>query len=653
MKRLIYILIALPLSVMLNAQKNLSLYEYWIDRDYDNRQERYLSQTEENIAFSIDTQNLEEGIHDVSLHIKDNEGNWSETVCSYYYVTRYRRLEGSRVTTCEYWLDDEYALRRQQTVTGDKVALAVDMSAMQAGMHTLSLRMKDDNGNATATVRSYIYVRTAPETISGDVVECEYWLDDEYALRRQQTVTGDKVALAVDMSAMQAGMHTLSLRMKDDNGNATATVRSYVYVRTAPETVSGDVVECEYWTDDDSSAKKVVAVSGENIAMSIDASSLSFGKHTLSLRVKNAQGNYSGVITDSFYKLPVEEESGTPVTCEYWIDQDFANRKEVPVTGGAVVFTVDASDSLDGMHMLSWRIRDDKGKYGGLNSSMYFKHTTVAPAEDITWYQYWWNDRADMAVRNDVSSNGIFTLEDIVEVPDYVSETRGLETGTAEFHILFGNDKGIISNIITETVTDKIPPTSHMNPLPSTQETSRQELSWSGTDKWSGVMDYTVYVYNDMEEQFVPYVENTSDTVITYYCSQKDHVVKFFVIARDSMGNVEPMKTEAETEVRFMYVDVYPPTTELQASSGTVNVGEAVELTWRSIDDSNDIAVTNIYYSEDDGPLILWKTVAGESTATFKGKAGSTYHFIVTACDTEGNLEKPNIAKAVKVHFNN
>ena len=581
MKRLIYILIALPLSVMLNAQKNLSLYEYWIDRDYDNRQERYLSQTEENIAFSIDTQNLEEGIHDVSLHIKDNEGNWSETVCSYYYVTRYRRLEGSRVTTCE------------------------------------------------------------------------YWLDDEYALRRQQTVTGDKVALAVDMSAMQAGMHTLSLRMKDDNGNATATVRSYVYVRTAPETVSGDVVECEYWTDDDSSAKKVVAVSGENIAMSIDASSLSFGKHTLSLRVKNAQGNYSGVITDSFYKLPVEEESGTPVTCEYWIDQDFANRKEVPVTGGAVVFTVDASDSLDGMHMLSWRIRDDKGKYGGLNSSMYFKHTTVAPAEDITWYQYWWNDRADMAVRNDVSSNGIFTLEDIVEVPDYVSETRGLETGTAEFHILFGNDKGIISNIITETVTDKIPPTSHMNPLPSTQETSRQELSWSGTDKWSGVMDYTVYVYNDMEEQFVPYVENTSDTVITYYCSQKDHVVKFFVIARDSMGNVEPMKTEAETEVRFMYVDVYPPTTELQASSGTVNVGEAVELTWRSIDDSNDIAVTNIYYSEDGGPLILWKTVAGESTATFKGKAGSTYHFIVTACDTEGNLEKPNIAKAVKVHFNN
>lgn len=581
MKRLIYILIALPLSVMLNAQKNLSLYEYWIDRDYDNRQERYLSQTEENIAFSIDTQNLEEGIHDVSLHVKDNEGNWSETVCSYYYVTRYKRQGGTQVTTCEYWLDDEYALRRQQTVT-------------------------DDN-----------------------------------------------VALAVDMSAMQPGMHTLSLRMKDDNGNATATVRSYVYVRTAPETVSGDVVECEYWTDDDSSAKKVVAVSGENIAMSIDASSLSFGKHTLSLRVKNAQGNYSGVITDSFYKLPVEEESGTPVTCEYWIDQDFANRKEVPVTGGAVAFTVDASDSLDGMHLLSWHIRDDKGRYGALNSCMYYKYTPDSQAENITWYQYWWNDRADMAVRNDVSSNGIFTLEDIVEVPDYVSETRGLETGTAEFHILFGNDKGIISNIITETVTDKIPPTSHMNPLPSTQETSRQELSWSGTDKWSGVMDYTVYVYNDMEEQFVPYVENTSDTVITYYCSQKDHVVKFFVIARDSMGNVEPMKTEAETEVRFMYVDVYPPTTELQASSETVNVGEAVELTWRSIDDSNDIAVTNIYYSEDGGPLILWKTVAGESTATFKGKAGSTYHFIVTACDTEGNLEKPNIAKAVKVHFNN
>ena len=583
MKRWIIILITFPLFTILHAQnRGLSSYEYWIDRNYDNHKKVSLSQVEENISFSIDTKDLIEGIHDISLRIQDTDGNWSGIVSSYYFVTRYKRNEGTRVTSCEYWIDDDYTQRRTADVSGESFALTLDMMQLHSGMHTVSLRMKDDKNNFTGIVRSYCFVRPVPEQTAGEVVSCEYWIDNDFAQR------------------------------------------------------------------------KTVSVSGENIALALDMSELTNGKHTISMRVTNEQGNYSGVITDSFYKFSVEEEAGKIVACEYWTDEDFANKKEVAIgNDGTVTFSIDASSQTDGMHMLSWRIRDDKGKYGGLNSSMYFKHTTVAPAENITWYQYWWNDRADMAVRNDVSSNGIFTLEDIVEVPDYVSETRGLETGTAEFHILFGNDKGIISNIITETVTDKIPPTSHMNPLPSTQETSRQELSWSGTDKWSGVMDYTVYVYNDMEEQFVPYVENTSDTVITYYCSQKDHVVKFFVIARDSMGNVEPMKTEAETEVRFMYVDVYPPTTELQASSETVNVGEAVELTWRSIDDSNDIAVTNIYYSEDDRPLILWKTVAGESTATFKGKAGSTYHFIVTACDTEGNLEKPNIAKAVKVHFNN
>ena len=132
-----------------------------------------------------------------------------------------------------------------------------------------------------------------------------------------------------------------------------------------------------------------------------------------------------------------------------------------------------------------------------------------------------------------------------------------------------------------------------------------------------------------------------------------DYTAKFFVIARDSMDNVEPMKTESETEIRFMYVDIYPPTTTTEVSSTNVEVGESVELSWYSTDDVNEVKNNIIYYSEDGGPWILWKTVTDTTSITFKGRKGATYKFIVTGQDSEGNKERPDISKAVSVHFNN
>jgi hypothetical protein len=463
----------------------------------------------------------------------------------------------------------------------------------------------------------------------------------------------ENISFTIDAGEMVEGMHSISLHVQDEEGNWSSISSDRFLVFHANTLETPQLTSCEYWIDGDKEHQKEIAVDGANIAFAIDGTELSEGQHTISLRVKNDLGEYSNTITDIFFKFNAEAEAGTPVACEYWIDQDFANRKTTAVTNGSVAFTIDASSQTDGMHQVSWRVLDDKGNHGALNSSSYYKYSPVLPAEDIAWYQYWWNDRSDLGVRKEVTTKGALTLEDVFEVPDYVAETKGMETGTAEFHILFANNHGNISSITTEVVTDKIPPVSSMKPLPETQVTNMQMLSWGGTDKWAGVKDYTVYVYNEEEGQWKVYEENTTETSLPYYCSKYDFVAKFFVLARDSMDNVEPMKNEAEAQVRFMYVDIYPPETRLEVSSETIDAGESVELNWISADDVHEVKKNNIYFSEEDGPLILWKTVTDTSSAIFKGKKGTTYKFIVTGQDSEGNQEAPNISNAITVHFNN
>ena len=583
MRRWLIILLALPLFTTLLAQnRKLTQYEYWLDKNYEARISGNLSGSEELINVQIDTREMDEGMHTISIHTGDETGAWSGILHSSFLVFRPEVSEGTRLKSYEYWLDKNYEARISGNLSGSEelINVQIDTREMDEGMHTISIHTGDETGAWSGIFHSSFLV-FRPEVSEGtQLTSCEYWIDENFEQRQE------------------------------------------------------------------------IAATGEDVAFSIDANNLANGRHTISLRAKNNLGVYSGILHNSFFKFEVEERGGTPVLCEYWFDGDFASKQEVPVTNGSVTFYAETQGQTEGMHSLSWRIKDDKGIYSSIHSSHYYKYVPSISAEDIAWYQYWWNDRSDLAVRKEVTTSGELALQDIFEVPDYVAESNDLERGIAEFHILFCNDKGILSGITTEVVEDRIPPVSHMDLLPPSQETNMQMLSWSGSDKWAGVKDYTVYVYENTKKEWIPFIEHTTETSAPFYCASSDEVMKFFVIARDSLDNEEPMKTEAETQIRFMYTDIYPPTTTLSVSSETANAGEAIQLTWETIDDVNEIEVNNVYFSEDGGPLILWKSVTGTNSVTFKGKGGSTYQFIVTGRDAMGNSEKPEMENAVTVRFN-
>ena len=653
MRRWLIILFVLPLFTTLLAQnRRLVQYEYWLDKDYTSRTTIPLSGSEELINMQIDTHEMIEGIHSISFRVVDETGAWSGTINSTYLVFRSEKHKETQLTNYEYWFDEEYDQRQTTGIQDGLIAMQLDVTSLTPGMHYFCYRVLDSYGNASSIQRTLFFVQPIQENRNGEVRTCEYWFDEETEQKQTTGIQDGLIAMQLDVTSLTPGVHYFCYRVLDSYGNACSTQRNLFFVIPAQDTNERKIIACEYWIDGNYAQTHEIAVTGANIVFSLDEADLEDGMHSISLRIKNNLGEYSSLLYDSFYKYSVEDKSGTPIVCEYWFDGDFANRKEKPVTDGNVVFSVETSEQTDGMHSLSWRIKDNKGVYSATYNSQYYKHLPITPSDKIVWYQYWWNEHIDLAVRKDVSTEGELTMEEIFEVPDYIAETNNQPTGKAEFHILFCNDKGNLSCITDEIIEDRIPPVSHMTPLPETQVTNEQVISWSGSDKWTGVKDYTLYVYNDADNLWHKYVENYSDTTVIYYCSRYDYVAKFFVIARDSLDNVEPMKTEAEAQIRFMYTDIYPPTTKLHASAENIYNEGHVNLTWETVDDTNQIVGNNIYYSEEDGPLILWKTVSGINSVSFRGKAGTTYKFIVTGRDSEGNQERPDISKSVTVRFN-
>ena len=99
-------------------------------------------------------------------------------------------------------------------------------------------------------------------------------------------------------------------------------------------------------------------------------------------------------------------------------------------------------------------------------------------------------------------------------------------------------------------------------------------MSWSGTDKGSGIATYTIYV-SDNGGAFTVWQNAVSVTSATY-TGQLNHNYGFYSIATDGAGNVQAAKTTADTSTT---VGGVASTTTLTASPTTGYSGQSVTLT--------------------------------------------------------------------------
>lgn len=263
------------------AQKSITKKTYWIDGDVGHAQ---------TVESSIDISSLSAGVHSLTFRVKDSESLWSPTMTKYFVIPE-KPTAATSIAKREYWIDGNIAAR---TSLG---ASPVDISLVEpaVGIHSLTIRVQDDNGVWSSSLTKYFII---PEKTSAatSIVEREYWIDGNIAARTSLDASPTEISLV----ELAVGMHSLTVRVKDDTGVWSPPLTKYFVVPSATNQEDMKIARYVYWFDDDNANAVVGTVTNANGVLDIDLGQLTDGEHTLSWSMADSRGVWSEVKTATF-----------------------------------------------------------------------------------------------------------------------------------------------------------------------------------------------------------------------------------------------------------------------------------------------------------------------------------------------------------------
>lgn len=191
----------------------------------------------------IDISALTSGFHTISFRFRDNLNRWTHAHAqSFYIVPTTTFSNAAAITAAEYFFDVDAGVGNNVPLTltpGNPVSInpAISLTSLNAGFHKLGIRYRDNlNRWSHAEVRSF-YIVNATSLGAANIVAAEYFVDTDpgigSATQVPGLVTGVSVdqLVALDMTGVPTGAHTLNVRVKDSKG-------FWSYIQTASFTVS-------------------------------------------------------------------------------------------------------------------------------------------------------------------------------------------------------------------------------------------------------------------------------------------------------------------------------------------------------------------------------------------------------------------------------
>ena len=336
--------VVMIISTAAAAQTTIAGGEYWIDGMIDARQAL-------SSGASINISALQPGLHTLTVRVKDSNGLWSNQVARIFFVSPPGRTDAASVTACEYWLDGvkkpAYTTLNIQTI---------DISSLTPGLHTIMVRVKDDLGIWSNQMSRIFFVSPPGRTDAASVTACEYWLDG--VKKSEYTTLNSQV---IDISDLAPGLHKVLVRVKDDLGIWSNQMSRTFFVAPGAQTDATTITKREFWLDGDIVHRQTI----DDTPAVIDISALDAGLHMMTMRVQDDKGIWSNQMARSFYVAPLPAPTATLARYMYWIDND----KEHAVTGditddsGQLVIDLEPLALEDGDHTLTWLVGDSKGAW--------------------------------------------------------------------------------------------------------------------------------------------------------------------------------------------------------------------------------------------------------------------------------------------------
>ena len=367
MYRIRYLLIAATFTIIsaVTAQKSFAEQKYWLDGRNVEAQEP----TPGNATIDIST--LSTGPHWLTIISKDEAGVWSSPVTTSFIVP-YETADGKSIVEHQYWIDGKLEAKVSQ---GEKPS-AISIETLKPGVHTFSVRVKDNTGRFSPHTTKHFIV---PPAVAGEsIVEHQYWIDG----KMEAKVTKGQMISAIDVSTLSPGVHTFTVRVKDNTGRLSPHVTKY-FIVPFEDADDKSIVEHQYWIDDNLEA----SVSQNNKPSIIDISTLKPGLHSLTVRVKDSTGKWSSQTARHFVlKEDGVVEDATITHGIYWFDDDLINATAVVLNSESGEVDIDIKDIEGGTHTLWWRCFDSNGALSDARSVSFLSQgyaTFTVPSSGI------------------------------------------------------------------------------------------------------------------------------------------------------------------------------------------------------------------------------------------------------------------------------
>lgn len=375
----------------------------------------------------------------------------------------------NKINRYEYWFDQNYSGKSSVSITAANqytLSTSLATTGLENGLHTVNIRFRDDSLKWSAVVTQFFYKNGSGKDTVRKISQYQYWIDDDFQHLKTVAVSPGVVQYQLngmqDMSAFSNGIHTLNLRLMDHTGFWSPVVTQFFYkVGVNVHAGSDNIVEAEYWVDQEFSNKMAVSIVPKNQLMlvsNLDASAYSNGIHVFNLRFKDGKGLWSAVVSSFFYKVEasVSAAKDSMVAAEYWVDDDFSHRTSdwmSPKNQWVFLKNLDVNQTSEGLHSIQIRFRDGKGMWSAVVSQFFYKAKPGLAGENmISEYRYW-VDGADTAITRVVLPTPVNPYELAVNM-----DMTHLWKGIHQMHLQFKDTLGNWSVVLTDTFEKKSHP---------------------------------------------------------------------------------------------------------------------------------------------------------------------------------------------------
>ena len=212
------------LPVLIQAQ-SLTRYEYWFDDNFSGRVSKSMSGTDKLVNLSIDTEQLDNGVHKFSFRAKQSDGYYSAVTSSLFL-----KRPAAQNSVMEYWFDDNIDQRESMSIsnTEDEQTFELDLrdnAKYPWGFHKLNMRITLEGGGESA-----IYSSPVLKLSAGKATQLEYWIDDDFA--HVHTISGSLASDGqdylfvndLDLGDVSPGHHRLYCRAVSNSKRTVSAV---------------------------------------------------------------------------------------------------------------------------------------------------------------------------------------------------------------------------------------------------------------------------------------------------------------------------------------------------------------------------------------------------------------------------------------------